>query len=97
MIKKPKKKLKKPTKKFWLQTSKEFYFLTVSNKVDLDVFLGWCKDLPKGSKNITLTLNEGWDYDGISPHIVLEWEEQRTNSNYENDLKKYNKKMLNQK
>jgi len=86
-----------PTKKVEQPGSLTFYFDHVSNRVSLDYFNQWVKDnLPKGSFDVALTLDEDYDYysgDIISVYLRVEYKTLVDNTRYKSEMKKHEKQL----
>jgi hypothetical protein len=88
-------KPKRPTKYIWQNNYRTFDFNYVSKKVSLDYFIEWCKkEVPKNAKDVTLELNEYWEYDDCIVSLNITWKEKVLNTRYTSEISKYNKKML---
>lgn len=87
-------KPEKPKKLITIRKYTTYDFTWVSKKVALDNFLDWCKkSTPANAKDVTLELVEDWEYDSCFTYLRLEWEEVIRNPHYENEVKKYEKKL----
>ena len=92
MFKKILSKPQKPTKFVLSERCAYYNFDYVSSCVDLGVFLEWCKKAPpKQAKNITIGLNESVLYGVVYTAIQLKWEIKVPNTDYDKQLKLYNK------
>lgn len=92
MLKKSLSKPKKPYKYVVVERSSYFYFDHISNKINLNYFLDWCKKTPpKQAKNINISLVEDIMYDLVIANIKLSWEIKQLNPDYDKELKNYNK------
>lgn len=82
----------KPKKKIVITDSKTYYFNHVSKETSLQYFFDWCKRyVPKGAKDIKLSLKEEFVYDDHFSYLELSWKIKKNNPHYEKQLKKYNK------
>lgn len=85
----------KPKKKIIIEGSTPFYdFDFACKKVSLQHFLDWCKkSLPPKAKDVTIEIDETWEYDDCIVSLVLNWKQEIPNEDYKKELKKYYKKL----
>lgn len=91
-------KPRKPLKKIVQPGSVYFYFYHAFNKVSLAYFNDWINEnLPKGAFDITLSLDEDFDYESgeyISSSIEVGYKILINNTRYVSEMKKYNKRLI---
>lgn len=87
-------KPKKPEKKITVDGMATFYDWDRFNKiVSLDVFLAWCKtSTPKGATDVSISVDESWEYDDCIVSLELLWKQVVPNPDYEREMKKYEAK-----
>jgi hypothetical protein len=90
--------IRKPTKpdRYVLERQSAVYnFNWVSKKVAWSDFQDWVyEQLPGSATDITLELVEEWMYDDCTTYLELSWNLLVPNSQYEKELKKYEKAMV---
>ena len=87
-------KAKVPEKTIIEQKTATYDFNYVSKKVALATFIEWCEDkVPFGATDITIELQETWEYDDCFTSLELAWTQEVPNPNYESDCKKYEAKL----
>lgn len=89
-------KPEKPKKQITAHKTITFPFDWTSKKVAMGYFLAWVKDnTPAGAKDVTLELQEDWDYydSSVITSLEIAWNEVIVNPDYDKELKKYEKKL----
>ena len=88
-------KPKMPEKMITVDGMETFYDWDRYNKnIPLDAFLAWCKEkTPKGATNVSIRVDESWEYDDCIVSLELHWKQVVPNPDYERELKKYDTKL----
>lgn len=85
----------KPKKKIVIESSANFWDWDFTcKKVSLNHFLDWCKTtIPSKAKDVTIELEEEWQYDDCIVSLKLSWKHVISDPSYEKEMIKYKKKL----